>query len=342
MAQANNVEISWVSLWRVILMVGLGLALYLMRETVAILLLALIISTVLDKPVDSLEKHKVPRILGTLIVYLASFVVLAFLFYTVIPIAILELNHLFKNLSEILQDTLGLTLSSDPSLLLNQDLQSFTQALLSGGVSLIEILGNLVGGIAFVIAVIVLSFYLTVSRDGVMNFLSAVFPDTMEKGVIDLYKRTKARIGRWFQAQLLLSLVVGTMAFVGLALLDVKYALVLGIIAGLLELIPVVGPIFAGALAVSIGLTTSPTLGFYTLILFLAIQQLENNVLVPLVMRKSVGVHPVMILVAILGGAQIAGLVGVLLAVPVAVFVQEMGEEWMSEKSRRRNRRLAV
>ena len=342
MNHPSSIEISWISLWRVILMIGLGAAIYLMRETVAILLLALLISTVLDRPVDALEKHKVPRILGTVLVYLISFVALAFLFYTVIPIAIIELNNLFKNLSEVLQGNFGLTLSGDSSFLLNSTLQDFTQALLSGGVSIIEILGNLVGGVAFVLAVIVLSFYLTVSKDGVQHFLAAVFPDSMEKKVMNLYQRTKVRIGKWFQAQLLLSLVVGTLAFVGLALLGVKFALVLGIIAGLLELVPIVGPIFAGALAVSIGLTVSPSLGLYTLILFLGIQQLENNILVPLVMRKKTGVHPVMILVAILGGAQIAGLVGVLLAVPVAVFIQEMGEEWVNEKTKRRGKRLAV
>ncbi|MDP3953454.1 MAG: AI-2E family transporter [bacterium] len=342
MAQ-QNIEVSWVSLWRVLLMIGFGVALFLMRETVAILLLALLISTIFDAPVDALERHRVPRILGTILVYLVAFVGLAFLFYAVIPIAILELNNLLKNIGGILESNLGFALpSGNTSFFLNTDVQQFTEALLSGGVSFIEILGALVGGVTFVIAVIVLSFYLTVSRDGVSKFLVAIFPDGIEKRVLDLYVRTKKRIAKWFQAQIFLSLVVGTLAFTGLSLLGVKYALVLGIIAGVLELIPIVGPIFAGALAVMVALTGSWDLGFYTLLLFLGIQQLENNVLVPLVMRRQTGVHPVMILVSILGGAQIAGLVGVLLAVPTAVFLQEMAEEWMSVKSKRKKERLAV
>lgn len=323
-------------------MVGFALALFLMRETVAILLLAIVISTVLDRPVDALERHRVPRILGTVLVYLTSFVLLAFLFYTIIPIAIIELNNLFKNLGGVLDQSLGLNFTGQSIFFTNPNIQQFTETLLSGGVPFLEILGRLLGGVAFVIATLVLSFYLTVSRDGVKKFLVAVFPDSTEKRVVNLYERTKKRIGKWFQAQLFLSFVVGTLAFTGLSLLGVRYALVLGIIAGLLELIPIVGPIFAGALAVSIALTNSLMLGVYTLILFLGIQQLENNVLVPLVMRKSTGVHPVMILVAILGGAQIAGLVGVLLAVPTAVFIQEMAEEWMNVKSNKRSRRLAV
>ena len=321
-------------------MIGFGFALFWMRETVAILLLALIVSTVFDRPVDALEKYRVPRILGTVLVYAVTFVLLAFLFYTIVPIAVIEFNNLLKNLSEVLQAN-GLNLSRDLSFF-DSDIKYFTEALLSGGVPLIEILGSLLGGVTFILAVIVLSFYLTVSRDGVSKFLVAIYPDIMEKKVIGLYTRTKARIGKWFQAQLMLSLVVGTLAFVGLSLLGVKYALVLGLIAGVLELIPVVGPIFAGALAVSVGLTSSMTVGMYTLILFLGIQQLENNVLVPIVMRRHTGVHPVMILISILGGAQIAGIVGMLLAVPTAVFLQEMAEEWMSVKSKRKGNRLAV
>ena len=323
-------------------MIGFGLALWLTRETVAILLLALLVSTVFDRPVDAMERHKIPRILGALIVYLGAFIGLAFLFYTVIPIAILELNNLFKNLEGILQEGFGFSIGTDSLSFLNSNLKEFTEALLAGGVPLIEVLGGLLGGVTFVAAVIVLSFYLTVSKDGVSSFLVAVFPEAMEEKVLNLYRRTKLRISKWFQAQLFLSLVIGAVVFVGLSLLGVRYALVLAVIAGILELIPVVGPIFAGALAVSIGFTGSIELGFYTLILFLGIQQLENNILVPLVMRKQTGVHPVMILISILGGAQIAGMVGVLLAVPIAVFLQEMGEEWMSVKDKRRRRKLAV
>jgi predicted PurR-regulated permease PerM len=341
MTQQNNFEISWVSLWRTVLMVGFCIVFYLTRETVAILLSAIIISTIFDRPVDVLEKHRIPRILGTILIYLLSFLLLAFLFYTIIPIAVIEFDNLMENLSGVLSQSMDSDLWGQ-SAFLNPNVQQFTESLLSGGVSFLEMLGRLVGGVMFVIATLIMSFYLTVSRDGVKKFLVAIFPDAMENRVVSIYNKTKVRIGKWFQAQIFLSLIIGILTFVGLSLLGVKYALVLAVIASLLELIPLVGPIFAGALAVSIALTTSFTLGLYTLILFLGIQQLENNVLVPLVMRRRTGVHPVMILVAFLGGAQIAGLVGVLLAVPAAVFIQEMAEEWMSVKTSKRGRRLAV
>lgn len=323
-------------------MAGLVGVIFMMRETVAVLLLALLISTIFDRPVDFLERKGVPRILGTIIMYLATLILLAILFYTIIPIAIIEVNNLVDNLDKVITQSFGLNLPQDSINVINADIQEFTTVLLSGGISFIEVLGGLVGGITFVLAVLVLSFYLTVSRDGVSDFLAAIFPDSMEDRVLNLYQRTKRRISSWFQGQLLLSVIIGTSVFIGLTLLGIKPALALALVAAVFELIPIVGPIFAGALAVSVALSNSLTTGLYVLIFFLVIQQLENNVLVPLVMKRSTGVHPVMILVAILGGAQVAGFVGVLLAVPVAVFIQEIGEEWISVKSSRRRNRLEV
>ena len=156
----------------------------------------------------------------------------------------------------------------------------------------------------------------------------------MEARVLQLYGRTKAKIGRWFQAQVILSLVIGAVVAIGLSLLGVEQALVLGVIAGLFELVPIAGPIFAGALAIIVAATQSLTLALWVLIFFVVIQQLENNLLVPLVMKKAIGVHPVIILVALLGGAEIAGLVGMLLAVPAAVFLQEMTDDWKTASRR--------
>ncbi|MEX2032979.1 MAG: AI-2E family transporter [Candidatus Colwellbacteria bacterium] len=321
-------EISWVTLWRIVAMVVFVGALYLAREAVIIVLLALVISTALHPPVAYLEKKRIPRILGTIILFLAVFTLLAFIVYAMLPVVILELNSLIKDLSGLTNRFFGFKAPVEIVNLLTPSLNNLTNILLSGSVPFLEILGRLVGGVTFVIAVLVLSFYLTVSREGVERFLRAVFPAAMEDKVLQLYGRTKRKIGRWFQAQVVLSLVIGSATFIGLRLLGVEQALVLGVIAGLFELVPIAGPIFAGALAIVVAATQSPTLALWVLIFFVAIQQLEGNLLVPLVMKKAIGIHPVIILVALLGGAQIAGVVGMLLAVPVAVFLQEVAEDW--------------
>lgn len=321
-------EVSWTTLWRILAIAVLVGALYLMKEALAIVLLALVISTALHPPVDFLARWRIPRILGTILIFLTVFAVLAFVIYALLPVVILELNSLIVDLSELTNRFFGFQAPTDFVNLLTPNLNNLTNLLLAGSVPFLEILGRLLGGVTFVIAVLVLSFYLTVSREGVERFLRAVFPRSMEEKVLKLYGRTKDKIGRWFQAQVILSVIIGTVIFIGLRLLGVEQALVLGVIAGLFELVPIAGPIFAGALAIVVAATQSLTLALWVLIFFVVIQQLEGNLLVPVVMRKAIGVHPVIILVALLGGAEIAGVVGMLLAVPTAVFLQEMTEDW--------------
>ncbi len=327
-------EISWVTLWRILAMALFIGALYLMKEAVAIVLLALVISTALHPPVAFLEKWKIPRILGTIILFLAAFLVLAFVVYALVPVVIFELNSLIRDLSELANRFFGFEAPANVVDLITPNLNNLTDLLLAGSVPFLEVLGRLLGGVTFLVAVLVLSFYLTVSREGVERFLRAVFPSAMEGRVLQLYGRTKKKIGRWFQAQVVLSLIIGIVTFVGLRLLGVEQALVLGVIAGLFELVPIAGPIFAGALAIVVAATQSLTLALWVLIFFVAVQQLEGNLLVPLVMKKAIGIHPVIILVALLGGAEIAGVVGMLLAVPVAVFLQEMTDDWKAASRR--------
>lgn len=337
-----KLDISWSSLFRVLMIAAAVYAAYLMRETISILLLALVISTAFEPGVDRLEKMKIPRILGTIIIFLVALTILAFIVYTILPITLLELNSLFKNLSGLANQILGINSPIELTNFINTDLSSVTNLLLSGGVPFLQVLGKLLGGVAYAIAVLVLSFYLTISKDGVEKFLKAILPEGVERRALQLYRRTKKKIGRWFQAQLILSLVVGTSVFIGLWIIGVDQNLVLAVVAAVFELVPVVGPIFAGALAVAVVAGESLRLGFYVLLLFLAIQQIENQLLVPLVMKRAVGINPVIILVALLGGAQIAGVIGMLVAIPTAVFLQEILNDWVNIKSTRSKKRLKV
>lgn len=329
MASHQIIEVSWGTLWRLLAMAVFVAALYLTKEAIAIVLLALVISTALHPPVGFLEKRKVPRILGAILLFLILFAVLAFIVYALVPVVLLELNSLAKDLSG-LANRFGFQTPTDIINLVSPNLDNITNLLLAGNVPFLEVLGKILGGVTFVMAVLVLSFYLTVSREGVERFLRAVFPTAMEERVLQLYSRTKRKIGRWFQAQIVLSFLIGILTYVGLKLLGVEQALVLGVIAGLFELVPIAGPIFAGALAIIVAATQSLTLALYVLIFFVVVQQIEGNVLVPLLMKKAIGLHPVIVLVGLLGGAEIAGVIGMILAVPAVVFLQEVAEDWKS------------
>ena len=330
-------ELSWDSLWRIFFMLILAVVLFLALDVLVALFLAIVISSALDPVVSWLEKKRVPRLLGTLGLYLIVIFLLALVVYAIVPIALSELSNLLENLSDkVSRPNLEFINISQIVETVNQGLGRITNVLISGGQSFLDITSKVLGGIALTASIFVLSFYLTVGKDGVERFLLTVLPSGYEEKAVDLYGRVRRKIGRWLRGQLVLSLVIGFAVFVGLWLLGVKYALILGIVAGILELVPYVGPIFSGGVAVLVALTTSFTLGIYTLLLFVVIQQIENNVLVPAVMSLTTSLNPVAILISLLIGAKLFGFIGLILAVPAAVLLQELAEDWSASKKRRR------
>jgi len=326
-------DISWVSLWRVLFVIAFAVALYLIKDVLLTLFMALVISSALDAPISYLESKKIPRILATIFVFLAALSVLTLLLYTIVPVAIFEMKNLFEKLEELEIPAIGAFITPKLTEELKVNLGNLTNLLFSGGVSFIEVIAGIFGGIAFVGAVFVLSFYLAASRDGVERFLRAVLPADAEDIAVKVYLSAKQKLGLWLKGQLILSFTVGILAFLGLWILGVKYSLILGILAAVLEMVPFVGPIFTGATAFLLGVSESLTLGIMVIVLFVIIQQIENHLLIPLVMRKTVGLHPVVAVIALLAGAQIAGFVGIILAVPTAVVIQEIIESRAARKN---------
>lgn len=322
--------ITWGALWKILAMVGLVAALFVTREILVAVFLAIIISSALDPWVSFLERKSVPRILGTLAIYIITILMVAIITYLLVPVALVELGSVLSN-SGGMMGSIVQNFGPEGAKVFNgliQGLNEVTAGFLGGKITMITILSRFLGGIFFAAIVFVISFYLTVGRDGVEKFLITVLPYQYHESVLTIYERVRRKISLWFRGQLLLSLIVGLAVFIGLWILGVKYSLVLGIAAGLFELIPYVGPIFSGSLAVLFALTESVTLGLYALILFIVIQQLESHLLIPTVMGRSTNLNPVIILVSLLMGGKIFGLIGVIMAVPIAVLAQEVLRDW--------------
>lgn len=309
-------------------------AIFLARQAVIILFLAIVISSALDGPVSWLQRKKLPRILGTLLIFILALAILSFVLYTLIPVVIFEFQNLLENLKKMEIPIFG-TLDASQFTVIDKylgNLGNLADALFSGGVSFVNVAVAVFGNLALIIATLILSFYLAVNRAGVERFLRAVLPVIYEEYVVDIYHRVRSKLGRWLRGQIFLMLIVGAATSLGLWLLGIKYSLVLGLVAGLLEIVPIVGPIFIGALSFLVAVSQSWTLALYVILLFLIIQQLEGHILVPMVMRKSIGISPVMVVIALLAGAEIAGLIGIILAVPAAVILQEVLEDYERRK----------
>jgi len=331
-----QLEISWASLWRVVFVFIIIYFFYLAKNITLAVLLSIVISSALDPVITFLEKHRIPRVLSALSIFIFLILLLAILLYIVLPVALTEINIFIDNLAKSDFPVLGLEKLAEISNSFSESIGRLASILFSGGTSLFDTLAKFLGGISLFIMTFVLSFYLAVDRDGVEKLLRAVLPPGFEDQILSIYFRTRYKIGKWLEGQILLSLSVGISVFIGLSLLGVKYSLVLAILAAVLELIPYVGPIVSGAVAVLIALSQSQAMAIYVLIFFVIIQKLEGTFLTPTFMRLTTSLNPAVILIAILLGGQLAGVVGFILAVPGAVLVQEVINHWSESKMKNR------
>jgi len=317
-------DISWQSVWRLVLIVVFLLFLYYARSVLVILLFSIIISSAFEPLVDWFKKRGVGRILATLIIYLTSIALIGLFLFFVAPIIyqqLLAVINLIPGYSEKLSHSI---IGSQIAQNINEIIITYGSSLLKTSATVFSVLFSVVGGVVSAISVLIISFYLLIKGDGVAEFLRAVLPQNLENEVIGIWQKILWRIGRWFRTQLLLSLFIGLMAFVSLWILGIKYSLILGVLAAILEIVPIAGPIFAGAVSAIVALSQSLSLAIWVVIIFILIQQLESHILVPLIMKKSIGLHPIMIILAILTGAKLGGIVGIILAVPIMVILEEV------------------
>jgi len=327
-----ELNISWKTLWQVLLLVVFVIALYYTRNVLGMLLVAIILSSALNGPVTYLEKKKIPRILSVLAIYLVGAAILALLLYAVVPVALIQLKYFLTHLNDLKIPFLDIFGSSVIVSQIDQGITNLINTLFYGSQNFSNFFSTFIKDLFFVGVSLVLSFYLTLSKDGVERFIRSILPSDKEEMAVNLYLRTRRKLSRWLSGQIILSLIIGFLTFLGLVILGIDYALVLSLLAAVLELIPYVGPIAVGTIVFLISLPQSVTVALLAVLVFFIIQQLEGHFLVPVVMSKAIGTDPIVILISMLAGGEIAGVIGVLVAVPVSIVFQEIIEEWNFHK----------
>ena len=181
---------------------------------------------------------------------------------------------------------------------------------------------------------LVFTFYFLLERKHTEQFLRNTLGDGAAGQTIRVLQEVETRLGAWVNGELFLMGIVGASVYVGLTLLHVDFALPLAIIAGVLEIVPMIGPIVSAVPSVLVALTMSPILALSVVALYFIVQQVENNIFVPLVLRKSVGLSPVITIFSLMVGARLAGIVGAILAVPVVLVLQVVVRSFISSSSK--------
>jgi len=314
----------------------LAVLIYMVRDIIAVLIFAIIIASALEPILRYAQSKKIPRLLSLVVIYLLFFIFFAALIYIFLPLVLDQLRDFFQNYPTYfgkIEEAAGvITFLPGLSGNIHELLSQLTEQIPSL-TSLISYISAIFGGILSFVVVLVVSFYLSISRNALDNFLKAILPPQFEVYVHSLWVRAQYKMGRWLQAQILLSFIMALIVGLGLWILGVKYAFLVAVVAGVLEIVPYVGPIVSGGLATLLALSQSPILGLWTLIFFIVAQQLEGHILVPLLIKKLVGLNPVAVILAILVGAKLGGILGILLAVPIAAVIDEFFDDLAKHKS---------
>ena len=340
------VQITTGTVVKIILILILVALLFFLRDLVLIVLTAIVIASAIEPAVRFFTRYHIPRIAGVLLVYLTVIFALLGVFYFFMPPVLSDLSNFLGILPQYL-DTFEasnpLTNNSFFPLVSNQLGDSFSLRDIIEGVrisvsnvseGLFKTVSTVFGGLLSFILIVVFSFYFAMQETGVDDFLRVITPLKHQDYIIGLWRRSQKKIGLWMQGQVLLALIVGVLVYLGLTILGVKYSLVLAIIAALFELIPVFGPILSAIPAVVIAVGTGGTsLGILVVGLYVIIQQFENHLIYPLVVTKVVGVPPLLVILALLIGAKLAGFLGIILSVPTAAALQE----FVNDLQRRRH-----
>lgn len=357
------------SILKAVLVILAFVFIFAIKDLVLVVLTAVVIASAIEPFIVWCKKFRINRLVSVIFSYVVLFAVFAGLFYVFIPTLLEDASTLLSSLpkqlesldlwnplglssekiasSQMLVEGLSNTVES-PGLF---SLEKATPIVSDSSTGLGALLGNIktimssfsggfvssvssvFGGIFSFLLIIVLSFYFAVQEDGVSKFLSFVVPVDKEEYVVGLWKRTQRKIGSWMQGQLLLVILVGVLVYLGLTVLGVNNAILLAVLAGVLEIIPLFGPTVAAIPAILTAFGDGGvTLALLVVGLYVIIQQFENHLIYPLVVQKIIGISPILVILALIIGAKFAGFLGIILSVPVAATLMEFIDDLQKRK----------
>jgi len=332
----SNITISTSTLlWILVSIIGLWI-IYVTANILLLVLASIFLAAAVGPWVEKLEQYHLPRSVSMIGIYAILFAVLSSAIILVIPLIAEQVKTIALTFPDLYGKFIDWLTSVSPagSSTPDQALQNVSNALTTATQGVFSTLSNIFGGIFSFFMVLVMTFYLVVDKDAIKRSVELFHPKH-QAYVDDLYARMQKQIGLWLRAQLILMALVGLLTYVLLTLVGMKYALLLAIIAGLTEFIPYLGPMIGAVPAIVLAYAISPTMAGIITLVYYSIQLFENNVLVPKIMERALGLSPIVSIVVFLIGAQLGGIAGSFLSIPIATAANVGLKEILKRRSRR-------
>lgn len=327
-----KLDISTPTILKVIGAILLVWFLYSIREIVVLFFIVLVVVAALGPLVDRMSKY-IPRFLAMIVLAVVFFGLLTGIGFLIVPPIVEQLSNLAINLPYFI-NRLGpfyenfrhsVTVSQEGLFNISSQLGRLTSGLYSGTIGFLS-------GLVGILTVLVLSFYMLLEQNSLKNFLHQAIPLAHKDQIFDVFRKIGNKMGGWLRGQAILMLIVGILDGIALLILGIPYALTLAVWGALTEVVPYIGPWLGLLPAFLIALSVSPLKALLILVAYIIIQQLEAQFLAPKIMGKAVGLSPVIVILAILAGAKLMGVLGVIIAVPVAAAISVLIGEWSNLK----------
>ncbi len=329
MENTTKIEISLKSVLLIILTLILLLLAWKIRGILMGIFIAFILMSGFAPLVDWLVKKGFNKTVSVVITYFLLISFFVGILFFVIPPLIAQTREFLTNLPIYVSwvtGTFGNT--SIPGVYIDSIIGILLSKLDSALSNILTVALNAFSLFVTFITVAVFSFYLLLERESIKRNIHIFFPHLPKQRVYSLSYKIEEKLGAWVRGQALLMVIIGVTTYIGLTILGVEFALPLAVIAGLLEIVPIIGPIVSVIPAVLVAFIQSPILAVGVVALYLLIQQLENTIIVPKLMEKAVGLSPLLIIFALLVGGSLFGLLGAIIAVPAAAIGHVIFEDF--------------
>lgn len=341
--RVSTYSISTGSILKIVAIILILAFLWNVREVLAILFASLIFAAALDSIVDYLQRLHIPRAISVLGIYALIISIIALIFVLLIPLITEQVSEIAIQFPNYYEKVIGAfnylqTFSQEHGL--ENDIQKGLNQLNSKigntvGQSVkgfFTTLGSVVGSISNFFLILIITFYMIVEEQAMKRGLRQFLPAKYQPYISQLVNKIQLQVGKWLRGQVLLSFIIGILTTLLLWIFGIRYALVLGLIAGVLEFVPYLGPIISAVPAVFLAFFQSPAKALIVLIIYIVIQQLENNLIVPKVTRKTIGLNPIITIAVLLIGMKVGGVIGALLAIPVTTAISVIVEELFQQE----------
>ena len=335
------ISITTDTLFRILFIVVGAILIYYLWNIVVILIVAVLLAALIDPFADKLATKSIPRGIAVGIIYLVILAALTGIFFLVVPSSIEQMKGLVQTYHDqiaiigVSEDALRFVTSGE---FFEQDFYNIVAAIKESGIPnsvpiLVTTFFDAFRTMFTVLLVAILAYYMVVEERGFKeDVVKWLTPKKYKDLVAQVMPKVKLKLGFWLRGQLTIMFIIFVLTFIVLTVLGVPFALVLAITAGLLEIVPFLGPILASIPAILIAFSISPIQAFLVALFYFLIQQLEADFLTPKIMQKVIGINPIASIVSVLVGLELIGFAGALFAVPIAMVVGLFLHEWFSAK----------